>query len=156
MSNLTTTPVTRRKSIQLLLGFAVIATFGGIIGPIIAYLVPKESASAYGGPTEVGAVNDYPLNSGTIASVNGKPVIIVNTKTGGLKAFSAICTHLGCIVGWAQRKSIIACPCHEGLFNPTNGAVISGPPPAPLTQYELVVKDGKVFVGKPLGTVYGA
>lgn len=150
MSEFNGAPITRRKSIQLLLSFSFIATIGGIIAPIIAYLIPRESASAYGGPTEVGAMGDFPVNSSKIVSVNDKPVIVVNTKAGGLKAFSAICTHLGCIVAWNERKSIIHCPCHDGFFNPVNGAVISGPPPKPLPQYEVTVKDGKVLVGKAL------
>lgn len=151
MSELTLTPITRRRSIQLLLGFSVIATLGGIAGPIIAYLLPKQDATAYGGPTNVGAAADFPLNSGKIVSVNAKPVIVVNTKVGGLKAFSAICTHLGCVVTWNERKTSVHCPCHDGYFNAANGAVISGPPPLPLAQYEVVVKDGNVFVGKTTG-----
>lgn len=150
MTDLTHTPVTRRKSLQLLLGFSIVATIGGLIAPIIAYLIPRESASAYGGPSDVGAVADFPLNSGKIVSVNDKPVVIVNTKTGGVKAFSAICTHLGCVVTWNERKSIIHCPCHDGFFNAVTGAVISGPPPLPLAQYEVVIKDTRVFVGKQL------
>ncbi|MBI4671220.1 MAG: Rieske (2Fe-2S) protein [Chloroflexi bacterium] len=155
MTEFTVKPIRRRKSIQLLLGFSFIATIGGVLAPIIAYLIPRENAAAYGGPSEVGAPEDFPLNSGKIVSVNDKPVIIVNTKAGGLKAFSAICTHLGCVVTWNERKGIIHSPCHDGLFNPVNGSVISGPPPRPLPQYELVVKEGKVLVGKPLGNIYG-
>jgi cytochrome b6-f complex iron-sulfur subunit len=151
MTELTVTPITRRKSIQLLLGFSVVATISGIVFPIIAYLIPKESNAAYGGPTDVGAVGDFPVSSGKIVSVNDKPVMVVNTKTGGIKAFSAICTHLGCVVTWNERKSIIHCPCHDGFFNAVTGAVISGPPPRPLPQYEVVVKDGKVLVGKASG-----
>lgn len=150
MTELTAPPITRRKSIQLLLGFSIIATIGGIVIPIISYLIPKENASAYGGPTNVGKAEDFPMNSGTIVSVNDEPVIVVNTKAGGLKAFSAICTHLGCVVAWSQRKSIVHCPCHDGFFNPVTGAVVSGPPPTPLPQYELVVKDGNVLIGKQL------
>jgi len=156
MNELTATPITRRKSIQLLLGFSVLATIGGIVVPIIAYLIPKQSSTAYGGPTDVGAADDFPLNHSKIVSVADKPVIVVNTKTGGLKAYSAICTHLGCVVTWNDRKNVIHCPCHDGLFNPVNGAVISGPPPQPLAPYELVVRDNRVLVGKPLGKVYGA
>jgi Rieske Fe-S protein len=151
----TTTPITRRKSIQLLLGFSIVSTVGGIILPIISYLLPRSGGVGYGGPTEVGMVGDFPVGTGKVVPVNDKPVIIVNTKTGGLKAFSAICTHLGCIVYWDQKKSVIHSPCHDGLFNPTTGAVVSGPPPRALPAYELAVQNGKVLVGKPLGQIYG-
>ena len=93
---------------------------------------------------------------GAVVSVNAKPVLVVNTKTGGLKAFSAICPHLGCVASWDDKKSVIHCPCHEGIFNATTGEVVSGPPPRGLAAYELAVKDGKIMIGKPLGQLYGS
>jgi cytochrome b6-f complex iron-sulfur subunit len=155
MSELTTVPITRRKSIQLLLGFSIISTVGGIVMPIIAYLLPRETTSGTGGPAAVGKVEDFAQGTGTVVSVDNKPVIVVNTKAGGLKAFSAICTHLGCIVSSDQKKGVIHCPCHDGLFNPVTGAVVSGPPPRPLPAYELAIQDGQVLIGKPLGQLYG-
>ncbi|MEW5961691.1 MAG: Rieske (2Fe-2S) protein, partial [Chloroflexota bacterium] len=109
-----------------------------------------------GGRTLVGTVNDFPLNSGQVMSVNDEPVIIVNTKAGGIKAYSAICTHLGCICYWHEQRQVIQSPCHDGRFNPLNGAVISGPPPRPLPPYELEIVDGQVYVGEakgPLGPI---
>jgi cytochrome b6-f complex iron-sulfur subunit len=150
------TPIGRRKFIQLLLGFSIVSTFGGIVAPIVAYLFPAKSQTAAGAAVDVGAVDTFGAGSGTVVSVNSKPVLVVNTKAGGLKAFSAICTHLGCIVAWDDKKGVIHCPCHEGIFNPTTGAVVSGPPPAPLAGYELAVKDGKVMIGKPQGQIYGS
>jgi cytochrome b6-f complex iron-sulfur subunit len=151
-----TTLVSRRKFIQLLLGFSIVSTIAGIVAPIIAYLIPTKAQTGYGGPTDVGKVEDFPIGSASVVSVSGKPVIVVNTKAGGLKAYSAICTHLGCIVFWDEKKGLITSPCHEGLFNPVTGAVVSGPPPRPLPPYELAMKDGKVLIGKPLGQLYGS
>lgn len=150
-----TTPLGRRRFIQALLGFSIVSTIAGMLYPIISYLLPKSATLGYGGPTDIGKVEDFPLDSGMVVPVNDKPVIIVNTKTGGLKAYSAICTHLGCIVFWDQKKGLIHSPCHEGLFNAVTGAVVSGPPPRPLPAYELAIKDGKVLIGKPLGQIYG-
>lgn len=155
MNEPSSNPITRRKFMQFLLGFSVVSTVGGIVGPIIAYLVPQSNGEASGGPVSVGKVEDFPVGTGNIVNVNNKPVIVVNTKTGGLKAFSAICTHLGCVVSWDQHKNLVHCPCHEGIFNPTTGAVVSGPPPRALSGYELAVKDGNVMIGKPLGQLYG-
>jgi cytochrome b6-f complex iron-sulfur subunit len=101
----------------------------------------------------VGPVNDFPLNSGAVVSVDDEPVIVVNTEAGGLKAFSAICTHLGCITYWHDRRQLIQCPCHDGRFNPLNGAVISGPPPRPLPAYELEVGEGQVYIGEAQGPI---
>jgi cytochrome b6-f complex iron-sulfur subunit len=151
-NSLQETPMTvsRRKFIQVLLGFSIVSTLAGIIVPIIAYLTPAKSQMGYGGPTEVGKVEEFPQGSGIVVSVSNKPVIVVNTKTAGIRAFSAICTHLGCIVNWDQKRNLVASPCHDGLFNPVTGAVVSGPPPRPLPSYELAIKDGKVLIGKPL------
>lgn len=150
LSDMTSTPVTRRGFIQFLLGFSVVSTIVGMLVPVIGYLLPKGSNSGSGAPVEVGKAEDFGPGSGKIVSVNDKPVIVVNGKAGGLKAFTAICTHLGCIVSWDARKNSIACPCHDGFFNPVTGAVVSGPPPKPLAQYEVIVKDGKVLIGKQL------
>jgi cytochrome b6-f complex iron-sulfur subunit len=145
----------RRGFLKWLLGFSIVSTVAGIFGPIIAYLLPPARQANYGGPTEVGAVADFPVGAGSIVSVANKPVIVVNTAAGGIKAFSAICTHLGCVVYWHPEKNVIHSPCHDGLFNPVNGAVVSGPPPRPLPAYELALKDGRVLIGKPLGQIYG-
>jgi len=150
ISDLSNPPVTRRGFIQFLLGFSVISTVVGMLVPVIGYLLPKNANADSGAPVDVGKVEDYGPGSGKVVSVNDKPVMLVNSKAGGLKAFTAICTHLGCIVSWDSRKGSIACPCHDGFFNPVTGAVVSGPPPKPLAQYEVVVKDGHVLIGKQL------
>ena len=147
VSDISQTPVTRRKFIQFLLGFSVFSTIAGILVPIIAYLFPKEAAAGLGEPVEVGKVEDFPLNASKVVSVSDKPVIVVNTKAGGLKAFSAICTHLGCIVSWNASRSSIHCPCHDGFFNPVTGAVVSGPPPKPLPKLPLRVEGETIVIG---------
>lgn len=55
-------------------------------------------------------------------------------------AYSAVCTHLGCIVHYESGDDIF-CPCHAGFFNPLTGEVISGPPPKPLPKVKLRVDD---------------
>jgi cytochrome b6-f complex iron-sulfur subunit len=137
----------RRRLITYLLGFSVVATLGGVLTPIIGYLWPPSRASVgEKGRVQVGTTTDFPAGQGKVVPVNDKPVIIVNTDQGGLRAFSAICTHLGCVVEWDQRRQFILCPCHDGRFNPLNGTVISGPPPAPLPQLALTVEEGAIYV----------
>ena len=81
---------------------------------------------------------------GFIASVNAQPVMVLRTPQ-GFRALSAICTHLGCIVGWDAQKRQIACPCHAGFFD-TQGRVVSGPPPRPLAEMGITVVGGEVMV----------
>ncbi len=141
--------ISRRRFIGYLLGFSVIATAAGVLTPIIGYLWPPSRQSGGGKePVEVGKVEDFPVGQGKVVPVNDRPVVIVNTVQGGTKAFSAICTHLACIAEWDSKRQVILCPCHDGRFNPVNGAVISGPPPTPLPELKLVVEGGVVYVSE--------
>ena len=156
-SDLQASTITRRGFITWLLGFSVVSTIAGVAVPIVGYLwPPARKGVGYQGPTIVGAVADFPAGTGKVVPVDNQPVIIVNTSAGGVKAFSAICTHLGCVVDWDKKRGVIHSPCHDGLFNPVTGAVVGGPPPRPIPPYELAIKDGKIYIGKPLGQVFGA
>lgn len=140
--------ISRRRFVQGLLGFSVVATIAGAVIPVIGYLWPPARRSATGGGRVlVGTVKDLPVGQAKVLPVNDKPVIVINTSAGGVKAFSAICTHLGCVVEWNGSKQYILCPCHDGRFNPTTGAVISGPPPAPLPPVRVAVENDQIYVG---------
>ncbi|WP_117237647.1 QcrA and Rieske domain-containing protein [Thermus sediminis] len=74
----------------------------------------------------------------------------------GVVAYSAVCTHLGCIVSqWVADRRAALCPCHAGVFDLAQGArIISGPPPRPVPQLPLRVEDGVlVAAGEFLGEV---
>ncbi|MCO6449481.1 MAG: Rieske (2Fe-2S) protein [Caldilineales bacterium] len=137
----------RRGFLKLLLGFSGLVTAVGVLTPVIGYLWPPKQASTVGaGRVPVGSTEEFPVGQGKVVPVDGKPVIIVNTDQGGLTAYSAVCTHLGCVVEWDDRRQFILCPCHDGRFNAINGAVISGPPPTPLPELPLVVEQDTVYV----------
>lgn len=57
----------------------------------------------------------------------------------GYVAYSKLCTHLGCPVGlYEQQLQLLVCPCHQSMFNVTNGAIPNfGPAPRPLPQLPL-------------------
>jgi cytochrome b6-f complex iron-sulfur subunit len=146
MSESVNEPLSRRGFIKYaLLGFSALATAGGVLTPIIAYLwPPKKGASQTGERVAVADSTELPIGKGEVYSVNNQPVIVIHTPD-GYKALSATCTHLGCIVFWNEERQAIACPCHEAYFN-TNGAVISGPPPAPLATYRVQEDGGQIYV----------
>jgi len=139
-------PLNRRGFLKYaLLGFASLATAVGVFAPIIAYLwPPAKGASAAGGRVNVASAADLPVGTGAVYSVANKPVMVIHTPEDYV-ALSATCTHLGCIVFWDEQRQVIACPCHEAYFN-TAGAVISGPPPAPLEPYRVQVEGDQISV----------
>ncbi|MFC5714237.1 ubiquinol-cytochrome c reductase iron-sulfur subunit [Thalassorhabdus alkalitolerans] len=67
-------------------------------------------------------------------------------------ALSPICTHLGCTVNWEGSDDYpehFYCPCHFGLFEKDGTNVPGRPPTEPLHRYELEVRDGTVYLGRP-------
>lgn len=56
------------------------------------------------------------------------------------KAFSAVCTHLGCIVHLEPGNDVY-CPCHAGYFSPIDGSVLAGPPKKPLPEVEIRIDE---------------
>lgn len=74
---------------------------------------------------------------------DGSPDILIRNSDGSLKAFSAVCTHAGCTVGY--ENGTIVCPCHGGEYNAETGEVVAGPPPAPLEPKEVVEVGGEIY-----------
>jgi len=76
----------------------------------------------------------------------------INLTDNGIVAYSAICTHLGCIVSWVKNKklpetSYTECFCHNSIFDPTSGAkIIAGPAPIPLAQIGIKIQDDGTIV----------
>ena len=62
-----------------------------------------------------------------------------------LYAFSAVCTHLGCLVHWDGATKRFICPCHHGVYD-VEGNVVSGPPPRPLQRIKVTTEGDQVFV----------
>ena len=137
----------RRRFIKLLLGFSAISTLTMVAAPIIGFLAPTRTAgSGGGGRVLAGTTDDLPIGSGKVVAMGSKPVVVVSTA-GGVKAYSAVCTHLGCIVAFDSPSGHIVCPCHDGHFSPADGGVLSGPPPRPLPPVAVAVEGTKIYLG---------
>jgi thiosulfate dehydrogenase [quinone] large subunit len=66
---------------------------------------------------------------------DGTPAALVRLSGGDVVAYSRVCTHAGCLVGYDPSQRILFCPCHGAEFDPTRGgAVIAGPAPRPLAE----------------------
>jgi Rieske Fe-S protein len=57
---------------------------------------------------------------------NAKLAIYKDSK-GQVHMYSAVCTHLGCIVGWNELQKSFDCPCHGSRFSGQTGKVVNGP-----------------------------
>ncbi|WP_254699367.1 Rieske (2Fe-2S) protein [Rhodococcus sp. SGAir0479] len=79
-------------------------------------------------PIEV-ATSDVPLGGGIVLSAN--KIVVTQPESGVFKAFSAICTHQGCVV-MGVRNGAIECPCHSSRFSAADGSVVRGPAQRPL------------------------
>ena len=77
----------------------------------------------------------------------GNAAYVVQTAAGTYAAFTAICTHAGCTVAYLKKTSQFQCPCHGGLFDAKTGAVLSGPPPAPLPSIAIKNVNGEIQLG---------
>lgn len=134
----------RRKFLATCLGgIAAIATVG-VLYPLYRYLAPAAGGE---GSAKV-TVPDGEVKEGAAKFIqyNGSAAVLVRKRGGELAAFSAVCTHLGCIVQWQQERQQFLCPCHGGLFS-ADGAVVAGPPPKPLQKLPLAVANGVITVG---------
>lgn len=86
-------------------------------------------------PGEVESIDDIPRNSGAIVRRGARKYAVSRSAQGKVTCLSAICTHLGCIVGWNPAASTWDCPCHGSRFR-MDGSVIHGPANAPLEQVD--------------------
>ena len=62
------------------------------------------------------------------------------------KAYNGHCTHLGCSYGYDKELKHFFCPCHRGQFDVKTGEVLAGPPPRPLDELQVEVRDSAVWV----------
>ena len=89
------------------------------------------------------ATSQIQVGSGMIFS--GPQVVVTQPSAGEFKAFSAVCTHMGCIVNQIS-KGTIDCPCHGSQYSITTGDVVAGPAPKPLPAKQIKVSGGSIFL----------
>jgi glycine/D-amino acid oxidase-like deaminating enzyme/nitrite reductase/ring-hydroxylating ferredoxin subunit len=70
---------------------------------------------------------------GAVMKIDGSHVAAFKDEQGQVHAVSAVCTHMGCIVGWNRTDRTWDCACHGSRFE-LNGDVIHGPAVQPLAR----------------------
>jgi cytochrome b6-f complex iron-sulfur subunit len=138
----------RRRFLDWLLGTSAASLFLAVAYPVVRYVIPPaEGESAASSVTLDIGPDDIGANTGRIFKFGSEPGLLVKLASGELRAFSATCTHLGCIVQYREDLTEIWCACHNGHFD-LNGTNISGPPPAPLEQYDVNVRGSQIVVAR--------
>ncbi len=132
---------TRRGLLRGFLGSIGAVGLGGVIYGAYRFLAPSAGSCA---SVEI-ALNDIPAGGAYPFQFGTAPGLLFKSEDGSLKAFSLVCSHLGCTVQWKPEKRAFYCPCHDGLFD-AEGQVVSGPPPAPLERLRVEVKGDKAVV----------
>ena len=110
---------------------------------------PASSASSAAGgsggsaATALTTTSKVPVGGGEIIAAS--KVVVTQPTKGEFKAFSAICTHMGCTVSQVANGTI-DCPCHGSQYNITTGAVVAGPAPKPLPAKQIKVSGDSIFL----------
>ncbi|WP_175439109.1 Rieske (2Fe-2S) protein [Streptomyces vilmorinianum] len=105
----------------------------------------KTGAGSPGAPKEAGTplarVADIPVGGGKVLADKG--VVITQPAAGEFKAFSSKCTHQGCAVS-GVADGVITCPCHQSLFDASDGSVKGGPATSPLPPTPIKVEGDSI------------
>jgi len=138
------------KAVLVLAGLSVVGAY-----TLNTYLASERGGETKISKTKITNINNVPKGEAYTFNIpysdvdqadSTGPCLLIHLPNGELRAYSAVCTHLGCTVKYIKEDNIIACPCHNGKYDPQSGEVISGPPPRPLPQINLMVEtNGDVY-----------
>jgi arsenite oxidase small subunit len=76
---------------------------------------------------------------------SGEQAVLLRLESGEFVAYSALCTHQGCVVASDAQEGMLECPCHSSVFDPAqSGEAVQGPAQQPLPDIPVEVQDGSV------------
>jgi Rieske Fe-S protein len=143
------------KTVTVSIGGIISAVIGlPVIGFLLSPSMREDEAESW---ILLGALDSYPIGiptrfEFTRTKVNGWErtaksygVFILRNDDKNVRAFSNICTHLGCRVSWHSEIKNYVSPCHDGHFD-ILGNVVSGPPPRPLDEFKTRIEDNNLYI----------
>ncbi|MEV6953474.1 Rieske (2Fe-2S) protein [Streptomyces sp. NPDC051183] len=95
-------------------------------------------------PVELGAATGVPVGGAKL--FRERKLVVSCKEAGQYKAFSAQCTHAGCVLDKIVEGEG-NCPCHGSRFDVTTGKVLRGPATDPLPEVPVKVEGGKLVAG---------
>jgi Rieske Fe-S protein len=137
--------VTRREFCNFL-GLTSAALFVGAAGFAGKSAIDSFETTQFA-PLRIAGAETLALNSALNFSypTEKDSAILIKTQSGEYRAYGQKCTHLACPVYYARDNMRLECPCHEGAFDATTGAVLYGPPPRPLDVILVELRDGGLW-----------
>ncbi|WBB60811.1 Rieske (2Fe-2S) protein [Streptomyces sp. WMMC500] len=96
---------------------------------------PQEGGGDDG--AQLGTTAEVPEGGGKI--FKDEKVVVTQPEPGEFKAFSAVCTHQGCLVS-SVEDGTINCACHGSKFAIADGSVAHGPATQPLPAEDVRVE----------------
>ncbi|RKS25618.1 glycine/D-amino acid oxidase-like deaminating enzyme [Flavobacterium endophyticum] len=87
-------------------------------------------------PPDLQNTADLEPGHGSVLSHGMQKIAVYRDHDNSLKAFSAVCPHLGCIVQWNNDEKTFDCPCHGSRFT-CDGVVVNGPSQTDLRKIRL-------------------
>ena len=118
---------------------------GFLIATIAAAATPAPSPSNSASGEELTKTSRVPVGGGLKVNSKRGEIMVVQPTAGSFAAFSTYCNHGGCAVSRATSTAII-CTCHGSEFSTANGSVIQGPATQGLMRYDIVERDGAIFL----------
>lgn len=157
---------TRRTILQVVAGAAGVGAAGAVGVPAAGLVAapahtpsPHERRGGGDGWTEVARFDDVRAGEALQAAVLGQEVdawsVTPARRVGAvwllrggegpetLRALSAVCPHLGCLI--ERKEPGFTCPCHASDFSP-DGRALNGPCPRAMDPIDVRVRDGAVEV----------
>jgi len=127
---------------------AVLLGTGGVAAAAALTACGTSSGTNVNSPTgagtasrDLGPTSAIPVGGGHIFVE--QDVVVTQPTKDNFKAFTATCTHQGCIVGQV-KDGLIICPCHGSRYSITDGSVVQGPAPSPLAELAIDVAAGQI------------
>ena len=147
-ADLTPEPKTsRRRAIEIFLGGGLLASLASFLYPVLRFLVPPAVIDLGGDEVVAAKLGEIKPNSGKIFRFGSRPGLLILNNDGTYHALSATCTHLGCTVQYRPDLREIWCACHNGIYD-INGRNVSGPPPRPLTAFDVHLRGDEIVVNR--------